>query len=86
MSVITLVTKNLERQVRVTEHINTEWLVQASELDIFSWLQTTLRQKERYLYHDEKLIIQLTMQKLSPTLWRDLVIMCRKHLQDPHTK
>ncbi len=57
---------NLDKELRVTEHINLEWLAQAPEHDVFSWLQTCLRQKEKYIYHEEKFVLILRYEKLTP--------------------
>jgi hypothetical protein len=57
---------NLDKELRVTEHINLEWLAQAPEHDVFSWLQTCFRGKEKYIYHDEKFVLLLSYEKLTP--------------------
>jgi hypothetical protein len=56
----------VNKETRVTEHINMEWVVQATEQDIFSWLQTCFRQKETYIYHDDKFVLILSYQNLTP--------------------
>ncbi len=80
MRQLVIAIRGLNKDIRVAEHINVEWLLQANEHDVFSWLQTTFRQKESYVFHDEIFVIVISYEELSPTKINDLTQLKNKTL------
>lgn len=66
--------------IKVTEHINLEWLIQVEEYDIFCWLQTTLRKKEAYKFLNENLILIISYWE-----WNELIAQKLEKLGEMHT-
>ena len=76
---VTLAIQNEQKQIRVTEYINIDWLTQAEKHDVFAWLQHTLKKKEAYKYNREELILVLTYVSLKPEIHNKLEKLKKKH-------
>lgn len=68
-----------DREHRITTYLNLGWLVQATEHDVFSWLQTTQQTKTTYLLKNEVLALRLVFSELGAETLNEVKNLLRLH-------